>query len=305
MLSSVKLPSTSIKAFLVVSISLSSVAAYAQTFEIDPVTKKDTINIIDFAGKKQSRWIIYGKNKPDTCYARTSKVEEGNYADNRKKGVWTSYFCAGNIHKKITFQNGRPDGYAIFYHENGKTAEEGTWKVNKWINTYKAYYPNGQVQQDFTFNQSGKREGIQKYYYSDGKVQIEGNWANGKENGVVKEYHPDGSLKKTVDYANGNANVATIAEYQAKKQVTQAEEMVSTKKVTATKEESTVADVHKPTVLNGYHVLFNKDRQKTKDGTFKDNRLMDGKNYIYDKNGILKEIEIYKNGMFVGTTQAE
>ena len=38
---------------------------------------------------------------------------------------------------------------------------------------------------------------------------------------------------------------------------------------------------------------------------FKDNRLMFGKNYIYDDNGILKRIEIYKNGGYVGDAQIE
>lgn len=281
------------------------IPAKAQSYEIDPVNKKDTINIIDFRGMKQSRWIVYGKSKPDTCYARTSKVEEGVYADNRKKGIWTSYFCSGGISKKITFQNGRPDGYAIFFHENGKTAEEGTWKMNKWMGEYKTYYDNGQVKNQFTFNQAGKREGVQKYYYSDGTVQIEGNWANGKENGLVKEYYEDGSLRKTVDYSNGNADVASIKEFQPKSQIKKTEEIVSTKKVSATKDESTVEAGAKPAMLNGYHVLFNRDRQKTKEGTFKDNRLIEGKNYVYDKNGILKEVEIYKNGVFAGTTQAD
>lgn len=289
---------------LLVSGILAYGTTFSQSYEIDPVSKKDTINIIDFKGMKQSRWIVYGKNKPDTCYTRTSKVEEGVYADNRKKGIWTSYFCSGNVHKKITFQNGRPDGYAIFYHENGKTAEEGNWKGNKWLGIYKTYYDNGQVQNEFLFNQAGKREGLQKYYYNDGTLQIEGNWNNGKENGVVKEYHPDGSLKKTIDYMNGNADVASIKEFQPKKPIKQTEEVVSTKKVTASKEEATV-EAQKPAMLNGYHVLFNKDRQKTKEGTFKDNRLMEGKNYLYDKNGMLEQIEIYKNGVFVGTTQPE
>ena len=45
--------------------------------------------------------------------------------------------------------------------------------------------------------------------------------------------------------------------------------------------------------------------EKTKDGDFKDNRLMQGKNYIYDDNGILKRIEIYKNGGYVGDAQIE
>lgn len=303
MLGSVKI--FSIQNSLILSLSLASFTTFAQSFEIDPVNRKDTINLIDFQGMKQSRWIVYGKNKPDTCYAKTSKVEEGNYTDNRKKGIWASYFCSGNVHKKITFQNGRPDGYAIFFHENGKTAEEGTWKANKWLGAYKTYYDNGQVQRDFTFNQAGKREGAQKYYYADGKTQIEGNWNNGKENGVVTEYHPDGSLKKTVNYASGNADVASIKEFTPKKDI-KIEEVASTKKVSATKEEAVVDAVTKgPSLLNGYHVLFNPNRQKTKEGTFKDNRLMEGKNYIYDKNGILETIEMYKNGIFAGTTQAE
>ncbi len=302
MLSSVKI--FSIKNSLVLSLTLAFFAASSQSFELDPSNKKDTINLIDFKGMKQNRWIVYGKNKPDTCYARTSKVEEGKYGDNRKTGIWTSYFCAGTIYKKITFQNGRPDGYAIFYHENGKTAEEGTWKANKWLGVYKTYYDNGQVQQDFTFNQAGKREGPQKYFYADGKTQIEGNWNNGKENGVVTEYHPDGSLKKTVNFANGSADVASIKEFKPKKEI-KIEEVASTKKVVATKDESVVSETKGPAVLNGYHVLFNPARQKTKEGTFKDNRLMEGKNYIYDRNGMLETIEIYKNGIFAGTTQAD
>ena len=32
---------------------------------------------------------------------------------------------------------------------------------------------------------------------------------------------------------------------------------------------------------------------------------MQGKNYIYDDNGILKRIEIYKNGGYVGDAQIE
>ncbi|HXB39519.1 MAG TPA: toxin-antitoxin system YwqK family antitoxin [Bacteroidia bacterium] len=303
MLRSVKI--LSIKKILALSLSLTFFAGSSQTFELDPVNKKDTINIIDFKGMKQKHWVVFGRNKPDTCFAKTSRVEDGFYGDNRKKGIWTSFFCSGNVYKKITFQNGRPDGYAIIFHENGKTAEEGTWKGNKWSGPYKNYYDNGQVQQEFTFNQAGKREGVQKYYYSDGTKQIEGNWQNGKENGVVTEYHPDGSVKKTVDYTNGNADVASIKEFKPKKPVITTEEVASTKKVVASKEETVPGDTKTPTMLNGYHVLFNKDRQKTKDGTFKDNRLMEGKNYIYDKNGILTEIEIYKNGVFVGTTQPD
>lgn len=281
--------------------------AQPQSFELDPSNGKDSINIIDFKGLKQGRWIIFGKTKPNSCYQPTAKVEEGKYNDNRKNGIWKEYFCNGNTKNKITFQNGRPDGYAVMYHENGKVSEEGTWKINKWIGNYKLYYDNGNVQQEFTFNPSGKREGPQKYYYEDGQVQIEGAWNNGKESGVVTEYHPDGSTKKTVSYNNGEADVASIKEFQPKKPISDKPVLVdNNKKVMVSKEETAQDPKQKgPTMINGPYVLYNKNRQKSKDGIFKDNRLMEGKSYIYDENGILKRIEVYKGGAYVGDAQID
>lgn len=55
-------------------------------------------------------------------------------------------------------------------------------------------------------------------------------------------------------------------------------------------------------VLNGYYVLYNKNKQKTKDGTFVDNRLKDGKNYIYDNKGVLVRVELYRDFKYVGDT---
>jgi hypothetical protein len=49
----------------------------------------------------------------------------------------------------------------------------------------------------------------------------------------------------------------------------------------------------------GQHDLYNKNKQITKTGTFKNNRLWDGKSYTYDKNNNLVKIEFYKNGCFV------
>lgn len=282
--------------------------AQPQSFELDPSNGKDSINIIDFQGLKQGRWIIFGKSKPSSCYQLTSKVEEGKYQDNKKNGIWKEYFCNGNTKNKITFQNGRPDGYAIMYHENGKISEEGTWKTNKWVGNYKLYYDNGNVQQEFTFNPAGKREGPQKYYYEDGTTQIEGNWQSGKESGTVTEYHPDGSVKKTVNYNNGDADVASIKEFQPKKPIKEMTPVApeNAKKIVATKDETLQDTKAKaPSMLNGYYVLYNKNKQKTKDGTFKDNRFMDGKNYIYNADGILKRIEVYKAGIYIGDSQID
>ena len=279
--------------------------AQSQSYELDP-SNKDTINVIDYSGMKQGRWVIWGKTKPNTCYQPTSKVEEGKYEANKKTGIWKEFFCNGNMKNKITFQNGRPDGYAIMYHDNGKISEEGIWKINKWVGNYKLYYDNGQVQQEFNFTPAGKREGAQKYYYENGQVMIEGSWAQGKETGVIKEYHENGDIKAEKNYNNGEVDVASIKTYEPKKPIEKTQVVDNSKKVLVKKEETLQDPKQKgPTVLNGYFILYNKGKQKTKDGTFKDNRLMEGKNYIYDENGILTRIEIYKNGAYVGDAQID
>ena len=269
--------------FLVYQIS----RGQSQSYEMG--TKGDTINLIDILGKKQGKWIIKGKHKPGTCFTAEQKVEEGKYTDNRKIGKWLEFYCNGNMKNQLTFQNGRPDGYAIMYHESGKILEEGNWKNNRWTGPYKLYYENGQAQHEFNFNASGKREGPVRYYHPNGQVAIEGNFVNGKEAGLIKEYHENGDLKAEKTYNDGAVDVASIKEYDPKKP----------------DEKPNGANSKGPMVLNGQNITYNKLKLITKDGIFKDNRLMDGKAYIYDDNGILQRISMYRNGIYVGDTPIE
>ncbi len=283
--------------------------AQSQSSEMD-TNGKDTINKIDITGKKQGKWIVRGKDKPGTCYPPEGKVEEGLYENNRKKGIWIEYFCNGNMKNKLTFVNGRPDGYAIMYHENGKISEEGNWKANKWVGNYKLYYENGQVQHEFVFNQAGKRDGAQKYFYDNGQIAIEGNFANGKESGLIKEFYENGDVKAEKNFADGNVDVASIKEYQPKKPIKPKSDnpAENAPKIVLKPDEKPNEAATKgkgPIVLNGQHTLYNKSKQITKDGVFKDNRLMEGKAYIYDDNGILQRVAVYKNGVYVGDTQVE
>lgn len=295
------------KKLLYILITLCS-ASLAQS-QSSEVIAGDTVNRIDADGKKQGKWILMGKHKPGTCYQPEQKVEEGKYQDNRKTGIWIEYFCNGNMKNKLTFVNGRPDGYAIMYHENGKISEEGNWKNQRWVGNYKLYYENGQVQHEFVFNPSGKREGAQKYYYENGQLAIEGNFSNGKESGLIKEYHENGDLKAEKNYQDGNVDVASIKEYAPKKPIAKKSDVPADNapKIVVTKDEAPNEAVKKagPLVLNGPATLYNKNKQITKDGIFKDNRFMEGKAYIYDENGILTRVAVYKNGIYVGDTQAE
>lgn len=273
----------------------------AQTYEFLPNTK-DTINYTDVAGKKQKKWILFGKHKPNTCYAPLQKVEEGEYRENRKTGVWMEYFCNGQTKNKVTFVNGRADGYAVIYYENGNVQEEGQWKNNRWVGALKQYYENGQVQHDFKYNQAGKREGEQVYKYENGQTAIKGNFANGKETGTIKEFHESGELKAEKTFNNGAVDVASIKTYEAKNDVAKKEVVPDNapKLVVKADEKPLDAPAKTSTILNGKHTLYDRNRNVTKDGIFKDNRFMEGKAYIYNENGILTKIALYKNGTYVG-----
>jgi len=284
-------------------------ATFAQS-QSSEVIEGDTCNRIDADGKKQGKWILLGKHKQGTCYRPDQHVEEGKYQDNRKTGIWVEFFCNGNMKNKLTFSNGRPDGYAIMYHENGKISEEGNWKINRWVGNYKLYYDNGQVQHEFVFNPSGKREGAQKYFFDNGQIAIEGNFVNGKESGLIKEFHENGDIKAEKNYADGNVDVASIKTYEPKKPMVKKSDNPADNapKLTIGKDETPNEATKKPTgpmVLNGPHTLYNKNKQITKDGNFVNNTFMEGKAYFYNENGILTRVAVYKNGMYVGDTQAE
>jgi antitoxin component YwqK of YwqJK toxin-antitoxin module len=290
------------------SLLVVSTFSLAQSYEI--YGGRDTINKIDVAGKKQGKWILTGKHKPGTCYAVNQKAEEGGFTDNRKSGNWMEYYCNGNMKSNVPFQNGRPDGYAIMYYENGNKKEEGQWKINRWVGNYKLYYENGQVQHDFKFNEGGKRDGVQTYKYENGQTAIEGSFANGKESGVIKEYYETGDTKAVKTFNNGEVDVASIKTFEPVKAIAKTDakpvENAPSKAVTEIKKDEVAMDA-KPgaNLLNGKHIVYNKNKQVSKDGVFKDSRLIDGKAYIYDDNGILTRVAIYKNGIYAGDGQIE
>ena len=121
-------------------------------------SKKDTINILDSKGLKQGYWIVFGQSKPKSCYKPQAKVEEGNYKDNKKTGIWIEYFCNSNIKSKVTFTNGRPDGPATMYYENGKISEEGVWKINRWVGKCITGDKDGTIHEYFYDEKGGRYE---------------------------------------------------------------------------------------------------------------------------------------------------
>lgn len=239
--------------------------------------EKDTINIIDATGKKQGHWIVWGKSKPETCYRPDQKVEEGFYKDNKKIGIWTEYYCKGNIKDQITFVDGRPKGYYKSYYENGCLLEQGIFIINKWVGDYKLYYDKkdtcGKLKQHFVFDEKGKRT-YAKYYSPNGNEVQERTDSTFI---IIPNYTKQDSLR--LESCSCDSVIVT-----------------GQKKYRAPGNEY-------PEVKwtdEGYLRLYRKDKQLSKCGYLYEYKLIYGFVYRYDENNKLIKIEKYFNGKYTG-----
>lgn len=78
-----------------------------------------------------------------------------------------------------------PNGYNIFYYENGAKSSEGTMR-------------------------DGKADGYWKNYYKNGNLKIEGNRKNFQLDSIWKFYNEKGKLTKSVNYLEGKKNGYTF-----------------------------------------------------------------------------------------------
>ncbi|MCB9173036.1 MAG: toxin-antitoxin system YwqK family antitoxin [Flavobacteriales bacterium] len=264
------------------------------------VVNGDTINVIDENNLKQGFWRIFGKMKKLPGYEPDQVVEEGNYENSRKQGLWKNFFPSGKVKSEIAYVNSRPNGTYKTYFENGQVEEEGNWENNRNTGGFKRYHENGKTAQEFVFNESGKRDGKQVYFYENGQVMIEADIVAGKEK-FVKEYYEDGSVKAEKSFIDGELDVANTKVYEPKtpNKNKEAEELAKApvKIVKADKNDEVNSGSFNG---NGQHTMYNKDKQLSKVGFFENYRLMDGLLYKYDNNGILYAIEKYKAGRHIG-----
>lgn len=251
----------------------------------------DSINVRDANNQKQGWWKVYNNDGKYKGYENGQLVEEGEYVNNRKTGVWTKYFPNGNKKHELTFANNIANGYAKIYYRNGQLQEEGIWKMNRWSGQYKYYYPDGTLKYDWNYNGSGKREGEQKYFHENGVIQYVGDWKNGNENGELVEYHDDGSVKTKRYFEGGKVKPEETLNLTKGKEFDGNE-----KKYNGKLKPKSIA---KGQFVDGYNKLMNADGTVSKEGTFKDKKLVDGKVYVYE-NGVVIATMIYKGGKKVG-----
>lgn len=106
----------------------------------------DTINRIDEAGKKQGRWIAYGRDKRGWTHRLFNSkqiVEEGYYLDDKKTKTWKTYHHTNKLKSEVNYKEGVPMGKARFYNTDGKIMLEGDLEDTKFVGEYLLFDING------------------------------------------------------------------------------------------------------------------------------------------------------------------
>ncbi len=257
--------------------------------QIDPINQKSA------DGKKQGKWIVYGKDRPEEGFPPNGKIEEGEYRNGRRENTWIKYHKDGVTPRLIgQYQNNRPNGKYSMFHSNGNLSEKGSFIDGKYSDTIQRYHSNGQLSYESIYK-NGKENGKVFYYFNNGKVDFEYHALEGTLVGKAIRYYKNGDVREILEFdVNG-----TVKNRESKEIKNSKEPDISVKN---TKDIS--LKINNPIVKggkfqpNGYNKVYNTDDEIWQDGDFKNGRLYNGKVYVYDRDGILLKVKVYKEGYY-------
>ena len=257
----------------------------------------DPKNFVDENGRKQGKWVHLGKEQPEKGFPEDGKISEGTYLDDRRDGKWTLYYKDGMTPKtEGEFKNNRPNGSFTHYHPNGKIKEQGTFSKQRYIDSLARFNENGIKVYEAAYNDAGKESGKVVYRHDNGKVEFEYNATNGVPTGKAVRYWPNGDVKEEIVYGADGSIQETSGEIAMVNPAAEIVKATSTKKAPKPKSDSGF----KP---NDYNKVLNDDKEIWMEGKFKNGLLWDGKLYIYDEDGLLLKLEIYKEGVYISDGQ--
>jgi len=115
---------------------------------------------------KEDKSSLVKKRRDDGTLSSVNTVDENGYVH----GVKTNFYEDGKtIHSKISYENGRKHGPAIWYFKNGQIYEHTTFYLNRKNGLTKRYYETGELMEEITFN-SGEELAGKKKYSKDGAL---------------------------------------------------------------------------------------------------------------------------------------
>ena len=112
-----------------------------------------------------------------------NKVENG-----KVNGYAKEWYENGQLKSVIKYKNNKRDGLWETWWENGAKFEEEAYVNGEWNGKYKKWYKSGAIESERNYV-NGKEHGLFKWWYENGAIHSEHNYSNGKENGHYKTWY--------------------------------------------------------------------------------------------------------------------
>jgi len=137
----------------------------------------------------------------------SENISEYHYSDIRyypiagvKQKVKRIDYDKNDIIRKETFFRDNQVHKIRLYNESGKILKEDTYK-DEYLNGYRIiYYSNGNIKEEYNFNNLDIKTGEFTSYYHNGGLQSDLKYSNNSLSGTCSWYFPSGNLMRIKDY---------------------------------------------------------------------------------------------------------
>lgn len=211
------------------------------------------------------------------------------YAQTNPNGYNVFYYDNGAKSSEGTMRDGKPDGYWKNYYKNGKIKIEGNRKNFQLDSVWKFYSERGKITKAVNYSE-GKKNGYTLNYDTNQRISSRENFINDIKQGNAFAYYPSGKTKQITPYLKGKPDgtayefsedsvIISIMKYQGG--ILASVERINRKDETGKKQ--------------GVWKEFYEDGKLKEEKKFKDG-LVDGYVKSYDKKGNLVNTEKFNNG---------
>src|ERR1035437_1583063 len=180
-------------------------------------TVKDGYQIFKYPNGAVSSEGLIKNGRPEgfwkSYYVTGIKKSEGRRTNYLLDSIWLFYDQAGDTTEKISYLYGKKNGWYFKYNKDPSRGiyiwSKELFAADRKEGTAFIYFPDGKMQQTFTYN-SGKKEGLSKEYDKEGNIitlleynndflvsreRINRTDKNGLKQGDWKEFYPNGGIK--------------------------------------------------------------------------------------------------------------
>lgn len=274
----------------------------------------ESINKFDSKGKRTGYWVVDANNHPISRTAK-NKWKEGTYVNGRKSGVWINYHDDGKTPRLIgEYADNRPAGAYFRFNVKGEMQQASS--VPRKITETQSVTATNKV---FTckMNFDNKEIVAGQVYFSKKVVK-----QNAVQFWLEKSLEAISSESEVIDFTWLNTNYdklyAKYLEVRVPKltskeivKITKVEKVLQPK-LTADQDQAKKKNYYYPPIIrtprvarglifqpNGFNKLYTPRDEIWIDGYFKEGQLQDGKVFIYDNDGVLLKVRVYKNGLYL------